>query len=391
MNPRPMPSSPRAAEKLGELGNPGFQATLFWDQWCGFFVVAHLSEGRQHVGEGRFLLVTVPRSNGKLNELMAHAMKPHHHHTVVEERHGCRPFDGLGETVGLFPEAHQLLAVFKRAFDRPAAGVGRKDQTRIPVELRAVKHLVGPPALEVADQNDRQQTVAAGFVVQGLAGFDGQSGMEAELIEDEFDPGLHGVFGPRGHAGQAPPFRARPPLFLDVRIGGRCRFVERCFGMDTADEMNILGQLGEHALAAVGAVAGDDESVVGKPGRRQFDEFDGQFRPGAMVRIGLGGGGFGPTLLSFRQPLAIAIEPRGDGEGEDLGGRPARMDNDDANNDLIMSQTDQCLLTARDEGIIMHAGAVEGQPASATERVIHGPEEGRAGCEDGDHELGEYQ
>jgi len=58
--------------------------------------------------------------------------------------------------------------------------------------------------------------------------------------------------------------------------------------MDVADEVDVLGQVGEHALAAIGAIAGDDEGVVGEPGRRQFDEFDGEFRAGAMVGIGLG-------------------------------------------------------------------------------------------------------
>jgi len=63
----------------------------------------------------------------------------------------------------------------------------------------------------------------------------------------------------------------------------------------------------EHALAAVGAIAGDDEGVVGEPGRRQFDEFDGEFRAGAMVGIGLLGA-LGVALLPFREPLAVAVE-----------------------------------------------------------------------------------
>ena len=54
-----------------------------------------------------------------------------------------------------------------------------------------------------------------------------------------------------------------------------------------------------------------------------------------------------------------------------------------------MPPTDEWLGAAGDEGIIVHAGAVEGQPSSAAERVIDGPEECGAWCEDGDHELGE--
>src|SRR4029077_19091073 len=134
--------------------------------------------------------------------------------------------------------------------NRPTTGVGREDLTRVPVELGAVEHLVGPAALLVADQNDRQQAVAARLVVEGLDRLDGQSGMEAELVEFEFGPGLLGVLGPRGHAGKATSSPAGPPPGLGVRFGPRCRFVERSLGMDVADEVNVFGQVAEHALAA---------------------------------------------------------------------------------------------------------------------------------------------
>ena len=49
------------------------------------------------------------------------------------------------------------------------------------IELGAVEHLVGPSALEVADQNDRQQAVAAGLVVQGLGGAIPKSGDEERV------------------------------------------------------------------------------------------------------------------------------------------------------------------------------------------------------------------
>ena len=97
---------------------------------------------------------------------------------------------------------------------------------------------------------------------------------------------VQGCSGSSAHAampGSRAPFLRAVPLVLVFGRGGR-RFVECPLGMDVADEVNVLGQVGEHALAAVGAIAGDDEDlVVGEPGRRQFDEFDGQFRAGAMV------------------------------------------------------------------------------------------------------------
>ena len=91
-------------------------------------------------------------------------------------------------------------------------------------------------------------------------------------------------------------------------------------GMNVADEVNIFGQVAQHALAAVGTIASDDDGVVGKPGRRQFDEFDGQFRARAMIGIDLGHFGLGLALLAFRESLAIAIEPRATGRAKTLVG-----------------------------------------------------------------------
>ena len=161
--------------------------------------------------------------------------------------------------------------------------------------------------------------------------------------------------------------------------------------MDAADEVDVLGQVTEHALAAVGTIAGDDDEVVGEPGRRQFDEFQGQFRASAMVGIGLGFLGLGLAFLPFGEPLMVAVEPGGHGQGEDLGGSPGRMDNDDAEDDPIMSPTDQRFLAAGDERVVVHAGAVEGQPSSPAERVIDGPEDRGPRCDDGDDELGEHE
>ena len=88
--------------------------------------------------------------------------------------------------------------------------------------------------------------------------------------------------------------------------------------MDVTDEMNVWGQMRENALAAVGTVAGDEDLLVGEPLGHQNDEFQGQFRSGAMIRIVLG---FAEILLPFcslrvlfplGQPLAVAVQAHGD-------------------------------------------------------------------------------
>jgi hypothetical protein len=44
---------------------------------------------------------------------------------------------------------------------------------------------------------------------------------------------------------------------------------------------------------------------------------------------------------------------------------------------------------AGDEGVVMHAGAIDGEPPFAAERIIHGPLQGAADGEDADDEFGQ--
>ena len=147
----------------------------------------------------------------------------------------------------------------------------------------------------------------------------------------------------------------------------------------------------EHALTAVGAIAGDEDRVVGELRRRQSDEFEGQFGTGAMVGIGLGFLGLGLAFLAFGESLAVTIKPSRDGKREDLGGSPERMDDEDAEDDPIVSPTDQRLGAAGDERVVVHASTIECQASSSAERVIDGPQERGGRCEEEDDELGEDQ
>ena len=63
--------------------------------------------------------------------------------------------------------------------------------------------------------------------------------------------------------GKRSPFLRAGPLVFSVL--GRRRLVERSLGMDMADEVDVGRQVREDALAAVGAVAGDDDLIVGEP------------------------------------------------------------------------------------------------------------------------------
>ena len=103
-----------------------------------------------------------------------------------------------------------------------------------------------------------------------------------------------------------------------------------------------------------------------------------------MIRIVLGFGGFLLPLFPLRilfplgQPLAVAVQAHGDGQGEDFGPCPRGEGDDQGQHDPVVSPTDQGFGATGDEGVVMHAGAVEGQPAFATEGVVDGPEEGGA-------------
>src|SRR3954449_2509102 len=93
-------------------------------------------------------------------------------------------------------------------------------------------------------------------------------------------------------------------------------------------------------------------------------------------------------LLPPGQTLAVAVKAEGDGQGEDLGRGPERVDDDQAENDPVVSPTDQRLGAAGDQRVVMHAGAVEGQAALAAEGVVDGPEQGGPRGEDRGDELG---
>src|SRR5271157_4452532 len=127
--------------------------------------------------------------------------------------------------------------------------------------------------------------------------------MQPELVKLEVSPRLARIIGPLLHSGQAVALLAGPSFAFSL-LGSR-RLVECSLGMHMADEVNIERQVREDALTSVGAVAGDDDFIVGEPLGNHDDEFPGQFRSGAMIRILLGLGGFLLALFPLRTLLPL--------------------------------------------------------------------------------------
>ena len=122
---------------------------------------------------------------GNAKETVTRLVEPNHHQAVEDQRHGRGSFHGLGKTIGGIFQTQELLAIFKGAFDGPATGVGGEDLPGGPIELGAVEHLIRSFPLQVAHQDDGQEAVTPGRVVEGLDRLDRQAGMEPELVEVE--------------------------------------------------------------------------------------------------------------------------------------------------------------------------------------------------------------
>ena len=128
-----------------------------------------------------------------------------------------------------------------------------------------------------------------------------------------------------------------------------------------ADEMNVGRQIREDALATVGAVTRENDLVVGVPLSHHIDKFAGQFRSGTMIGTGLGFGGSAAALFPLPKSLSIAVEPHGNRQGEDFRGRPEWLHDDQAEDNPIVSPTDQWLGAAGNQRIVVHTGAKESQ------------------------------
>src|SRR5260370_33416583 len=110
-----------------------------------------------------------------------------------------------------------------------------------------------------------------------------------------------------------------------------------------------------------------------KPGCHEGNQLDGQLRPGAMIGIGFGFAGLVLAFFPLGEALTVAIEPEGNGKGKDFAGRPEGGNNEQTDDDPVVSPTDVRLGSAENDGIMMHAPAINGDAASTTHGVIDYP------------------
>lgn len=117
--------------------------------------------------------------------------------------------------------------------------------------------------------------------------------------------------------------------------------------MNVTNEMGIARKVGQYALAAISAVAGDENFIMRKPRRHQGNQFDRELRPGAVIGIGFAFGGLVLVLFPLGEPLAVPIEPEGDRQGKDFAGSPEGVNDQQTEDDPVVAPTDQRFGSAR--------------------------------------------
>ena len=143
---------PCSAEKLGDLGDPGFQARLFWKRLWGFFLVTDPPQGRQHIGERWFFLLGVPGPERKAEQLMTRLVKPNHYQSVDEQRHRRgpplprRPWEDDWQG----PPSPRTACNSQRCIQWPSDKHRPTGFPRRPIKLRTVEHLIGTFPFHVA-------------------------------------------------------------------------------------------------------------------------------------------------------------------------------------------------------------------------------------------------
>ena len=254
--------SPHSTEKIGDLCKPGFYLTVIRKHSAVFSSKANTrSVVRRSANEGSCFRDTTAGS--EIGRIDARSCGTTPRPAIEYQRDGRGPLDCLGQTIGRVLQSQKLFAILEGAFNRPTIGVCCQDLPGVPIKLGAVEHLIGAFSLQVMYQDDRQLAVSTCLVVESLDRFDGERGMQPELVEFEFESRAGLNPWPTGPCRQPGPFLSRRSLAPFLLDGST--LVKRTLGMNVADEVNVGRQMREDALAPVGAVAGEDDLIVRIP------------------------------------------------------------------------------------------------------------------------------
>ena len=161
--------SGRAADELDKLRKRGFLTIPLPIHTRELTAQTLPPQRPQDVRVRRLLLPRIPRTIGERQRPMAIAVEPDQRQTVQCQPHRRRPLDRLRRAVRRVLQAHHLLGVLVHDLHAPARRVMGQDRPRVPVQPRAIEHLIGPAPFGIADQDDHKQPILARLVVQRAA------------------------------------------------------------------------------------------------------------------------------------------------------------------------------------------------------------------------------
>jgi hypothetical protein len=231
------------------------------------------------------------------------------------------------------------------------------------IHIGAVEDPRRPIPHGIARKYQTQQAILTRLVIQARASLGLQRTVQAVLVKAMRLP-AGGILRPSLGAFEPVAFLAgwATPNFLFFR--SRC--VECGFGVNRADQVKVAWQRSKHTFATVQAVDHQQKVSIRKPSSdhrehlgHQFGTcFVGCFAPlasflGGTFGLSLLGRGslvlfrggflltgrclFGLLVLTFGQPLSIAIQPHANGERKDFRGSPPRVGDDDAQIHPVMT------------------------------------------------------
>src|SRR6266487_580972 len=302
------------------------------------------AERRQRIGERGSPLGRVPgsRSPGRTGTVAGQVPEPDRR--VGPEREGGRPLRALRLPALGSLAAQQLLGVAEGDLDRPAPVVERGHQLGRDGQVGAEEEVVVLALIRVGDDHEHDLLEGSDGVPQKLSRQQGP----LDLLATQVDVGDSPVVGGQGELGrgaEAGTLLARPAALTGP--AGRSRIVEGGVALDAGDDVGA-GQVAA-SQAGVGAVAAEDERVVGQPAGHLLDHLLAQVEQGAAV--------------------ALAVATHVDGQADGLAA-PGRPDAQGEHDQVQPVGEDGALATGAD-GVAEAAGAVHLAAGLVEEGVVN--------------------